>query len=203
MKLTVGGGGDYPVLEDDTYIARVYKVFDIGLQDGKFGEKSQIIVAWELPDVAGPDGPHTLSKFYTTSLSPKANLRKDVEAMTSPIPEAKLKDPAFLDTFFQKLVGTPALLSVTKYQNAEGYDRNKIVAISKPPKSMKCPAAVNAPSIFDLDNPDWKAYDESPDWMKDKCVMPPGTSPHQVKQPAAAVEDDAIPGFEEEESADW
>lgn len=199
MKLTVGGtGGDYPVLEEDSYLARIYKIFDIGLQDGMYGEKPQIIICWELPDIEGPDGPHTLSKFYTTSLSPKANLRKDTEAMTTQIPEAKLKDPAFLDTFFQKLVGTTALLSVSKYQNAQNYDRNKIVSISKPPKSMVCPAAINKPSIFDLDNPDWAEYDASPEWMRDKCNMPAGTSPHAVAQPVGEV-DDAIPGFEEEE----
>ena len=88
MKATVGGsGGEFPILDEASYVARIYSVVDIGIHQTNFGEKQQIIVTWELPTEVSDEGlPHAISKFYTLSLNDKANLRKDLEKMKGKIP---------------------------------------------------------------------------------------------------------------------
>lgn len=192
MKASIGGGSDFPVLESDSYLARIYMVFDIGIQEGKFGDKHQVIIGWELPTELGEDGrPYVISKFYTLSLNPKSNLCKDIEAMSQTIPEDK---KGSFD--FQKLIGMKSQLTVEKYQNAEGYDRNRITTVSKPMKGAKVPAAINAPVFFDLESPDWDLFEQQPEWLKDKCNRN-SITPAAPDSPAPAIEvdddDDDIP----------
>jgi len=49
MKISTGGGGDFPVLEEDAYLARIYSFVHIGIQDTPYGLKDQAIVTWEIP----------------------------------------------------------------------------------------------------------------------------------------------------------
>jgi hypothetical protein len=82
------GGGDFQHAPIGTHAARCIRLIDLGTQQGEWQGKptfkNQVLVMWELPDElmeAQDDGqprPFIVSKFYTNSLSEKANLRKDL-----------------------------------------------------------------------------------------------------------------------------
>lgn len=55
-------------------------VHDIGLQKTPWGEKHKVLIVWQLDLVDDETGKRfDVRKFYTLSLSDKANLRKDLE----------------------------------------------------------------------------------------------------------------------------
>ncbi len=189
MKAPVGGGGDYPVLEDDVYVGRIYSVVDIGMQEGTYGTKNQIIITWELPTECVEDLPQAISKFYTLSLNAKANLRKDIESMTSKIPDDKITDTAFQESLFPRLLGKTSQLSISKYKNAEGYERNKITAVTKIMKGTDVPRAVNAPVFFDLDNYDQGTFDALPEWQQ-KMINKEGAAATPAPAPAKSSHED-------------
>jgi hypothetical protein len=104
-----------------------WNVFNVGLQDSKFGPKPKVLIYWEI-DVRYTKGDYTgkrmlLSQEYTASLSSKAYLRRDLEKWRGkPFSEEQLKGFDLM-----KLKGVPALLNVvhrpsgeTTYANIDG-----------------------------------------------------------------------------------
>ena len=168
MRASVGGtGGDFPILDENGYPARVYSIVDIGIHNTKHGDKHQVIISWELPLEIGDDGrPYALSKFETLSLHEKANLRKLIEAMKGKIPAEKLEDQDFIDNLFLKVLGTPAMLSVSQYKNKDGYLRNGIEGVGKLMKGVELPPAINEPVLFDMDHFDQSVYKKLPEWQQ-------------------------------------
>jgi hypothetical protein len=122
-------------------------VNDIGPQRGEYQGKPkithQIIVTWELSekfttgDLAGQ--PFTLSKFYTLSLSEKANLRNDIESWRG----KKFSEEELAGFDVEKLVGAPCMLNVTATEK----DKRKVSAVTPMPKGMNpIPATIIEPS---------------------------------------------------------
>ena len=85
------GGGDFKQAPEGNHVARCVGIVDIGTHHGEYQGaptvRNQIIVRWELPyetDIfEGQEKPLIVSKFYTNSLSEKANLRRDLESWRS------------------------------------------------------------------------------------------------------------------------
>lgn len=87
MKWTDTGGKEFEQPPTGTHVARCVKMIDIGTQRGEYQgqatSKRQVIIGFELPNELMTEGdaagkPFTVSRFYTASLSEKANLRKDL-----------------------------------------------------------------------------------------------------------------------------
>jgi hypothetical protein len=104
-----------------------WNVFNVGLQDSKFGPKPKVLIYWEI-DVRYTKGDYKgkrmlLSQEYTASLSAKSFLRRDLEKWRGkPFSEEQLKGFDLM-----KLKGVPALLNVvhkpsgdTVYANVDG-----------------------------------------------------------------------------------
>ena len=205
MRATTNqSSGEFPVLDEGGYVARVYSIVDIGVHQTNFGAKQQVVVTWELPTELGTDGlPYCISKFYTLSLHEKASLRKAIESMKGKIPDDKLTDQKFVDGLFQKTLGTPCQLSISQYENKEGYMRNGIEAIGKLIKGTAVPEAVNEPVLLDLDNFKQEAFDKVPEWIQGKVVEGRAA----LKGGAGDDNDDDIPFDKDspatDEEADW
>lgn len=192
MKISNSSGGDFPVLDEDAYLGRIYSIVDIGMQETLYGNKGQLIITWEIPSELSEGLPYAISKFYTASLNEKANFCKDIEAMTSKIPaEAKENfDPS-------KLLGITAQLSISKGQNKEGYDRNKIEQVSKVMKGVEVGKPVNSCVYFDLENPNWpEVFKTLPEWQQKLVNRESGC------KTAATTEEDDIP-FSGDEGGMW
>jgi len=146
-------GTDFKQAPNGNHVGRCYQIIDIGTQHGEYlGEptsRQQIIMRWELPYETevfdGAEKPLVVSKFYTNSLSDKANLRRDLEAW-----RGKTFTPKELEGFnVVNVLGAACVVSVL--QNEKG--KATVKGVAALPKGTTCPPAFNAPSFFSID--DW------------------------------------------------
>lgn len=164
------GGADFQQAPAGSHIARCIKIIDIGTHHGEYQGaptvRNQIIVQWELPNetmtIDGEQMPLIVSKFYTNSLSEKANLRKDLESW-----RARPFSPEELMKFdLMKILGVGCMVSVV--HNEKG--KAKVVSVSALPRGMECPPAVNAPEAFWIDEWNQAKFDEMSEGFK-KLIM--------------------------------
>jgi hypothetical protein len=148
-------GGNFTPAPAGVHRAVCYRLVDLGTQQreyqGQTSHARQVMVSWELADEMMDDGkPFVLSKFYTWSMSEKANLRKDLEAWRGrPFdaadfgPNGKFK-PA-------NLIGAPCLLNVVQERKTNGDIKAKIAGITPLAKGMEKPTPQNDSMFFSLD----------------------------------------------------
>jgi hypothetical protein len=166
------GGGDFQHAPIGTHAARCIRLIDLGTQQGEWQGKptfkNQVLVMWELPDELmeaqdGGDGqprPFIVSKFYTNSLSEKANLRKDLTTWRG----RDFTDEE-LDRFdLQSILGHACLLSVV--EKGPGKEGVKVAGVMKLPKGQEVKHPVNPPSAFWLDEFDQTAFETLSDGIK-------------------------------------
>jgi hypothetical protein len=167
------GSGDFTPAPAGTHIARCIRIIDIGTHHGEYqgqpNVRNQVIVMWELPnetiEIDGQQKPILVSKFYTNSLSEKANLRRDLEAWRSrPFTAEEL-----LKFDLMAILDKPCMLSVI-HEDKNGKTKAKVSSVSAPMKGMACPAAFNAPYAFWIDEFDQEKFDALSDGLK-KLVM--------------------------------
>lgn len=167
MKWSDTGSGDFEQPPVGTHVARCVKIIDIGTQKGEYQGKAtikrQCIIGWELPTELMTEGdfagkPFTVSKFYTASLSEKANLRKDL---------ANWRGRDFTE---QELAGFEAknildkccLVSLTP--NDKG--KIRVTGVMALPKGTKVPDRINDLTYFSLDEYDASTFEKLSDGYK-------------------------------------
>jgi hypothetical protein len=174
MKWQESGGTEFAQAPVGTTIARCVKVIDIGTQKGEYqGQttiKRQCIIGWELPNVLMGEGDHAgqpfvISKFYTASLSEKANLRKDLQLwrgkeFTSD--ELKGFDSA-------NILGKTCMLSVI--HNDKG--KARVGGVMACPKGIEIPAQVNKSVYFSLEEFESHVFDQLSDGIKKMIIASP------------------------------
>lgn len=161
------GGGDFQQAPAGTHIARCCKLIDIGTHHGEYQGaptvRNQVIVQWEIPGetikIEGEDKPLIVSKFYTNSLSEKANLRKDLESWRA----RQFSVEELLKFDLMKLLGVPAMLTIVHNEKAKA----KVASVSALPKGVSCPPGVNMPEAFWIDEWDQQKFEAlSPGFRK-------------------------------------
>jgi hypothetical protein len=198
MKWSDSGGGEFEQPPVGTYPARCTKVIDIGTQkgewQGKANFKRQVIIGWELPSELMTEGdykgqPFVVSKFYTASLSEKANLRKDLQNW-----RGREFTPEELSGFHAKnIIGKTCMLSLTA--NEKG--KTRVTGIMALPKAMTVPDQINNSVYFSLDEFDSKVFEDlSKGFQKMIAVSPEYQhiiSIHGLKSDTPDDLDDPIP----------
>ena len=114
--------------------------------------------------------PLTISKTYTLSLHEKAGLRKDLAAWRSrdfTEEEAKGFD-------ISKLLGVYCMLNVTTSEN-NGKTYTNIAGITPLPQALKNakPTPVHEIIAFDLDNPNWDAFQKFHEKLQEAIKQSP------------------------------
>lgn len=146
------GSGDFQQAPVGTHIARCIRIIDVGTQrseyQGKPNIRNQIFVTWELcgemMDTDDGPKPFIVSKFYTNSLSEKANLCHDLTQW-----RGKEFSPEELAKFdLQTILGAPCLLSVVAKDST---GKVMIGGVMKLPKGQTAPTPINKPYAFWLD----------------------------------------------------
>lgn len=149
---------------------------DCGIQEGYQGKpQRKVYIRWEVPDErvsyekdgVQHEGPCSIGKFYTLSLSEKATLRKDLEnwrGKTFSDAEAKgFNIVAVLGKSCQLMV-THSESGGKTYANVTG-----IMGISKDQQARARTAQPeNELLAFSVDDPDQEAYDKLPNWLREK-----------------------------------
>jgi len=178
------GGGEFEQPPAGTHMAVCIRVIDIGTQDGEYQGKPtikrQCIIGWELPGELMQEGEHAgkpfvCSKFYTASLSEKANLRKHLESWRG---RAFTADE--LNGFDSKnILGKSCMLSLIT--NDKG--KTQVAAVMAAPKGTQVGTPSNKLTFFSLDHFDAQAFESLSDGIKKMIVLSPeykrATTPRQ------------------------
>ena len=196
-----GGSGNFKRVPAGVFIGRCYSLIDLGTQmtDGQYGQKMQhkIRIGWELfgedeqgqpltVEVDGKEMSMTISKSYTVSLHEKSSLRKDLAAWRGrdfTEEEAKAFDVS-------KLIGAYCMINVTTSET-NGKTYSNVAGITPLPGALKNakPAAVHAPVIFNLDEPDLAVFETFHDKLKDAIKRSPEWATFVGEEPAMADAD--------------
>jgi hypothetical protein len=172
MKVSDKGGSDFQTVDSGNYVARCYKLIDLGTQYGEYEGKPtsarKVVIGWEFPTELMDDGkPFVTSAFYTMSIGEKAKLR-------SILKDWRGRDftPEELCSFELKtILGTPCMLNMVA--NKKG----KIVpgSVSAMPKGMKCDNQINPSVYFSLDEDEFQpeVFDTLSDWFKAEIKKSP------------------------------
>lgn len=173
IKAKAGGDTEFEQIPAGVYLARCYKMVDIGTQrihTAKWGDKEvrQVIITWELlqDDDGKPvfmeDGKSvfSVSQKYTLSMNKKSNMRKDLDSWRGvPFTEeeaAEFDITKLLDKFCKLQV-------VHNKQGDKTYSNvNSIMNTSKTAKG------VNEVVGFSIDDPDMEVFNKLPEWLQDK-----------------------------------
>lgn len=173
MSLIVSGvsnGGSYETVPAGSYAARCYQIIDLGHQTIEWQGEAKVIpkvrITWELSELMSDGRPYSISKEYTASIGPKANLRKDLEAWRGrPFTEEEI-----LGFSLDKILGMSCLLGIVHTSKSDKTYAN-INSIMKLPKGMDSPELVNPMVKFDISNFDTKVFETFSDYLKKKILM--------------------------------
>lgn len=204
MKFT-DTGKDFEQPPVGTFVARCVKVIDLGTQrdeyQGKVNIRRQVVIGWELPTELMTEGdfagkPFICSRFYTASLSERANLRKDLENW-----RGRPFTADELNGFESKnILDKPCMLQLAK--NDKG--KVRVTGIMALPKGMQvAPRSVDI-TYFSLDEFKKEVFDklaegyrkiieQSPEYKA--IINPPVDRPHDDDVPPGRFDDmdDDIP----------
>lgn len=193
------GGKDFETLPNGLYIARCYRIIDLGTQIGspQYGSKQQkkISISWEiLDDPKMEDGrPFSVHKTYTASLNEKATLRADLESWRN----KDFTDTELADFDLAKILGAYCQIQVALDETGKYSNIQSIVAM----KGDK-PKPVNENVLFDIDEPDMAVFDKLSDTMKQKIQSSPEWQEHSRPKASKQVDDVVIEDTEEEINLD-
>ncbi len=170
MALIAKSGGNVILVTEGTHQAICNMVVDHGLQEttymGISSHKHQYYIRWELPmerieweqDGEKKEGPAVTGKFYTLSLSDKANLRKDLESW-----RGKKFTKEELDGFdVGVLLGKACQVTIT-HNEAKTYAN--VTTVAGWPKGVELRTAECPLVIHDADT---DSYDLLPEWLRKK-----------------------------------
>lgn len=176
MLLSDKGGKEFEKAPIGTHVARCIKLIDLGTQFGEYQGKPtsarKIVVSWELPNETMTEGdyadkPFIVSKFYTASLSEKANLRKDLINW-----RGRDFTPAELSGFESKnILDKPCMVQITANENG----RHNVTGVMAMMKGAECPPRINALVYFSLERNEFKAevMESLADFYKGKIQASP------------------------------
>ena len=201
MKWSDSSNQEFAQAPVGTTIGRCVKLIDIGTQKGEYQGQTtirrQCIIGWELPNVLMEEGDHAgqpfvISKFYTASLSEKANLRKDLQLWRGK--EFTSDELKGFDA--SSILGKTCMLSII--HNDKG--KARVGGVMACPRGIEIPAQVNKNVFFSLDDFDQRAFDALTDGIKKLIMASPEyidivsrTSGKQQTRPSIADVDDDIP----------
>jgi hypothetical protein len=159
-----------------SHAARCIAIIDLGTQRGEYmGEpqiKRQLVVRWELPNELMQEGdlkgkPFVVGKFYTASLSEKANLRKELASWRGR--DFTKEELAGFDP--KNLLGKSCMLSVGLSDKGKA----RVTSVMGLPKGMTIPAQINPSFFFSLDANEFKdeAFEQLSKGFKEMVVASP------------------------------
>jgi hypothetical protein len=191
------GGGDFDPIPQGTHLAVCNLVCDVGVQaSGRFTPRPKLYIRWELPseriqwtDREGKahEGPAQIGKFYTASLSAKANLRKDLENW-----RGRAFTPAELAGFdLFTVLGHACQIVVTHTKGADGRTYANVAGLVGLPRGMDRPKAERALVKYSPEDPG--QFNDLPTWLQERIGEAQQPGEHVAGSDPADAFDDDIP----------
>jgi hypothetical protein len=199
IKAPASTGGDFENAPEGVFLARCYKMVDVGTQTetGMYGTKEnrKIYLYWEILQTAdgeevkmeNGDQPFSIFNSYKLSMHPKAALRKHLDSWRG----KKFTDDEAAEFEITKLLDKFCLLQITHSTSKDGTKTYANVdGIMNTKKTVK---GVNEISSFSIENPDMEVFNDLPEWLQKKIEEAPEwqvTESGQVNNDAAEVEEE-------------
>ena len=172
-------GKDFKPLPQGTHIAVCNLVADCGVQSGgRFKPQRKVYIRFEIAaerleyekDGQRHEGPMQIGKFYTLSLSEKANLRRDLVAW-----RGQQFTPQELAGFdIAKVLGAACQITVAHATGADGKVYANIIGIAGLPRGAARPNAERPLLLFSPD--DRSGFDKLPEWLQERIKDARGAS---------------------------
>jgi hypothetical protein len=170
------GGKEFKKLPPGAHFAICNMMVDCGMQKGYQGKpQRKVYIRWEVPDErveyekdgVKHEGPCSIGKFYTLSLSEKATLRKDLENWRG----KTFTDEEARGFNIVAVLGKCCQLMVT-HSESNGKTYANVTGIMGTSKDQKARAVTSKPEndliAFSVEDPDQEAFDRLPNWLKEK-----------------------------------
>lgn len=174
MKLPAKASVDFEIAPAGNHVAICNAVIDLGVQKGRGiypDPKHEIYIRFELPtervkyvkDGHEVEGPMSVGRRFTASMSQKANLRKFIESWFG---KAFGTDEAASDFDVALLLSRKCLLNIT--HSDKGDKKYANIANATPiPKGMPAEFSQHNQSIsFDLTSSDQQTFNLLPEWLQ-------------------------------------
>lgn len=199
MKWSDSGGHEYEQAPVGTFVGRCIRMIDIGTQKSEYqGQpsiKRQCIIGWELPGELMTEGdsrgkPFVVSRFFTASLSKKANLRAILESWRG----RAFTDQELLGFDSKAILGKPCLLSLI----ANDKGKTRVSSVMALPKGTTVPPQVNPTLYFSLEKNEFdaKVFESLSDGIK-KIIMVSPEYQEIFRDPGTSLPPDELEeGFE-------
>jgi hypothetical protein len=202
MKFKASSSVDFEIAPAGNHVAFCTGIVDIGMQPGrgKYPQpRHEVYVRFELcnerikyqRDGKEVEGPMSIGRTFTASMSEKANLRKFVEGLYGkPFPS----DDVAEGFDFQALLGLQCLLNITHSERG-GKRYANVMGAAPLPKGMPVTGKQENPSLFfDLENPSADVFDQLPKWLKEKVT---GRIKNDTPEPARRPIPPVFPEFDD------
>lgn len=174
-----------PPVEPGVYIAICVGVLDLGEQySEKFKNyRNEVQFVWELcgetVEVDGEQKPRQLSRTFSVAASKKSNLRGFISGWNG----VQYSDEQFSDLDLFTQVGKACQLNVVLNDTGEYANVDSAIPL---PKGMPAPVTDTAPTLWNMDEWDDKAFEALPDWVQEKIKK--STQYQQMHAPTDAVD---------------
>jgi hypothetical protein len=177
------GGGTFTPVPPGMYLARCYRIVDLGTQKseylGQVKSLPKVMLQFEVhgeddagkPLLTGKGEPMSISKNFTLSLAEKATLRKDLQTW-----RGREFTPEELKGFqIDNVLGAWAMIAITKAMGNNGKEYTNIANINSVPKAMKAslPEAHNKCATFYIESPDMELFETFSDNLRAKIEASP------------------------------
>ena len=162
----------FEIPADGTYVARIYRVIDLGTQIGKYAPQRTFVLGFEFPDALASTGdPMIMSKFVTPAIyKNKSGAKSAYWQFLDQLLGREMDEAQALDIEVRALLDMPCTVEIGN----DGFrDQSTILSVTPLPKGKAKPAAFNPSIYFELDpelynDDDFMAL---PNFMKNKIKM--------------------------------
>ena len=190
------GGGTFTPVPPGMYLARCYRIVDLGTQKseylGQIKNLPKVMLQFEVhgeddegkPLLTAKNEPMSISKNFTLSLAEKATLRKDLQTW-----RGKEFTPDELKGFqLDNVLGAWAMIAITKAMGNNGKEYTNIANINSVPKAMKAslPEGHNKCAAFYIESPDMEMFETFSDNLRAKIEQSPEWQARKGNQPSKA-----------------
>ena len=177
------GGGTFTPVPPGMYLARCYRIVDLGTQKseylGQVKNLQKVMLQFEVhgeddegkPLLTAKGEPMSISKNFTLSLAEKATLRKDLQTWRG----KEFTADELRGFQIDNVLGAWAMIAITKAMGNNGKEYTNIANINSVPKAMKAslPQGHNKCAAFYLDSPDMEMFETFSDNLRAKIEQSP------------------------------
>ena len=153
FKMTASSGGDFTPAPAGNHLGVCTRVIDRGTHQPPFPDarpRREVAISWEIDERMEDGRPFLCTAYLNLSMNEKATLRHWLEAW---------RGRAFgesEDFNIANILGKSCLVTVTHTDQGKA----KVAGIGALPKGMQPMAAKGELMAFDLDDPDWRIFDQ-------------------------------------------